>query len=49
MRGPSPAAPGPETSSRLVERRHANPMLVLLSLAALSGALFGLGYLLTRG
>ncbi len=35
-------------ASRIVERRRVNPMLVLLSLAALSGALFGLAYVLTR-
>ncbi len=47
--GPSPAAPAPGSSSHIVERRRTNPMLVLLSLAALSGALFGVAYLLTRG
>jgi hypothetical protein len=42
--GPADVAP----ASRIVERRRVNPMLVLLALAALSGALFGLAYVLTR-
>jgi hypothetical protein len=38
----------PAPAPRIVERRRVNPMLVLLSLAALFGALFGLAYALTR-
>ena len=44
-----PSGAGPAPAPRIVERRRVNPMLVLLALAALSGALFGLAYVVTRG
>lgn len=48
VRGRSAAGAELASASRVVERRRVSPMLVLVSLAALSGALFGLVYLLTR-